>query len=376
LSLPIFINGRFLSQPLTGVQRYANEIVRSLDELLSEDEAPRGRATVTLLAPPNALQTPKLKIIAVQKVGAFGGHLWDQTFLPFAARSGYLLSLANTGPVWSRRHLVVLHDAQVYRFPGNFSTAYSWLHRALGLAYARTARVATVSQFSRNELSAVLGIDVNDIPIVPNSADHFTSIVPDRSIVEGLGLRERKYFLALGSPSRNKNIALAVEAAARLQDRGYPLVVVGDANDQVFRGGAAIGGDYTIWTGRLSDEQIAALYENALAFVFPSRYEGFGIPPLEAMIFGCPVIASNAEAVRETCANAAVYFDADDVDRLGALMRERIALGPATAEEIARQKARLFTYSWRRSAEAVVRAIVEMERLPGGSSRAFGVKGA
>ncbi|MBM6490417.1 glycosyltransferase, partial [Enterobacter hormaechei] len=82
-----------------------------------------------------------------------------------------------------------------------------------------------------------------------------------------------------------------------------------------------------ILAGRLSDNEIAALYERASAFVFPSLYEGFGVPPLEAMLFGCPVIASTANAVRETCGDAAAYFDATDADALRALLQERLATG-------------------------------------------------
>lgn len=108
-------------------------------------------------------------------------------------------------------------------------------------------------------------------------------------------------------------------------------------------------------TGRLTDHEIAALYLRATAFVFPSLYEGFGVPPLEAMLFGCPVIATTADAVRETCGDAAAYFDPLNAGELRQRMLERLEAGTISADERRKQQLRLEKYSWSQSASDLLR---------------------
>ena len=359
--MKLSINGRFLSQSLTGVQRYAAEIVKAMDHLLASGEAPQQLldAEWQILAPPNAQALAGLRRIQVKQVGTLQGHAWDQIDLARAAAGTRLVSLANSGPVLHRDHFVVLHDAQVFKRPDFFSWRYLALHRTLGHLLARIATIATVSTFSRNELAEVLSLDPASIPVVPNSAEHFASVDPDFSIVESLHLEPYRFFLFVGSMTKNKNVDTAIRAAERLGRADFPLVVVGGDNSKVFGGGAAESRTGIVIAGRLKDEEIAALFARAAAFVFPSLYEGFGIPPLEAMYFACPVIASSAAAVRETCADAAAYFDPLNADELSARMHERIDLGRISPAEQERQRQRLATYSWAKSAAAMLEVLAE-----------------
>jgi glycosyltransferase involved in cell wall biosynthesis len=354
--LKLSINGRFLSQSLTGVQRYAAEIVKAIDGLLASGAAPRQLldAEWQILAPPNAQPLAGLRRITIKQVGSLQGHAWDQIDLARAAAGTRLVSLANSGPVLHRDHLVVIHDAQVFRRPDFFSWRYLALHRTLGQLLARTATIATVSAFSRNELAEALSLDPASIPVIPNSAEHFATVAPDFSIIDKLRLVPHQFFLFVGSMTKNKNVDTAIRAAERLGRADFPLVVVGGDNSKVFGGAAAASKAGVIIAGRLKDEEIAALFSRAAAFVFPSLYEGFGIPPLEAMYFGCPVIATSADAVRETCDDAAAYFDPLNADELSARMRERIELGLISPAEQEKQRKRLMTYSWAKSAAAML----------------------
>ncbi len=359
--MKIFINGRFLSQSLTGVQRYAAEMVRAMDRLLTSGDAPPAlvEAEWQLLTPPDADVTINLRRIESLKIGRRTGHAWDQIDLAQHARNGRLVSLANSGPVFHPRHLVVIHDAQVFQRPEFFSWTYLTAHRSLGYLLARTATIATVSDFSRHELASVLRLAPKSIPIFSNSAEHFAETVPDLGVLERLGIKPYNFFLSVGSMTRNKNIALAVHAAKQLNRSDMPLVVVGGDNSKVFQGGSTAAANpaaenNVIMAGRLSDEEIAALYSRAAAFVFPSLYEGFGVPPLEAMTFGCPVIATTADAVRETCGDAAAYFNPLDVEELRQRMLERIQAGRLSDDERRRQQARLSNFSWRKSADTML----------------------
>lgn len=355
-ALKLSINGRFLSQSLTGVQRYAAEMVKAMDRMLASGEAPRQLldAEWQILAPPNAQTLPGLRRITIKQVGSLQGHAWDQVDLARAAAGTRLVSLANSGPVLHRDHLVVIHDAQVFKRPDFFSWRYLALHRTLGHLLARTATIATVSAFSRNELAEVLSLDPASIPVIANSAEHFAAVTPDISIIDRLRLAPHQFFLFVGSMTKNKNVDTAIRAAERLGRADFPLVVVGGDNSKVFGGAATESRAGVVIAGRLKDEEIAALFSRAAAFVFPSLYEGFGVPPLEAMFFACPVIASSADAVRETCDDAAVYFDPLNANELSARMRDRIELGRISPAEQEKQRLRLATYSWAKSAAAML----------------------
>lgn len=360
----LFINGRFLTQDMTGVQRYASEIVKALDNWLvaAGPDVP----TCRLLAPKGADVTGlDLKAIGFQTGGVGGGHPWEQSWLPLTASGGVLLSLCNSAPVLHGRSLSVIHDAIIYRRPAQFSASYRRLHQTLGRVLSRTSKLATVSHFSQNELSETLGIDPGRIAVIPNGSDHIRSIAPDDAVVSRLGLTPNGYFLFVGSPAPHKNLSSALRAFAQLADPNMKFVVVGAAKAKVFGGGDLKAGDNVLFTGRLTDAEIAGLYRQARAFVFPSLYEGFGIPPLEAMVHGCPVIASAIPSCREVCADAALFFPPDDADALTDALR-RLVDEPALAGTL-RQKGltRSGAYTWAHSAQLLVERLYQGDLLRG-----------
>ncbi|MCK1718744.1 glycosyltransferase family 4 protein [Bradyrhizobium sp. 141] len=354
--MKFFINGRFLSQKLTGVQRYAAEIVKAIDAQLASEQTPASlrNADWQLLTPVDASEDLHLERIKIRTVGRLRGHAWDQIDLARAAAGGRLISLANSGPVFHRDHIVVIHDAQVFRRPDFFSWRYLAVHRTMGRLLARHASIATVSAFSRKELAEVLNLSATAIPVFSNSAEHFAKTKPDPGIIARLGVQPQQFFLYVGSRTKNKNLSVAIRAVQLLDRADVPLVIVGGDNSKVFQDNSGDGASGLLLAGRLTDSEIAALYAHASAFVFPSLYEGFGVPPLEAMIFGCPVIASTADAVVETCGDAAAYFRASDAEALKQLMLERLATGAISDQERMRQQDRVAFYSWKKSAKALL----------------------
>jgi glycosyltransferase involved in cell wall biosynthesis len=354
--LKIGINGRFLCQPLTGVQRYAAEMVKAMDRLLDCGHAPSTLldAEWKLFVPPHAADVFDLRRIGIRCTGRRSGHAWDQLDLARASADGRLISLANSGPAFHRDQIVVIHDAQVFRRPDFFSWPYLVVHRTLDRLLARKATIATVSEFSRRELAAVLGLFPAEIPVFPNSAEHFSGVVPNFTVLSRFNLAPYQFFLSVGSMTKNKNVALAVKAAQLLKRPDVPLIVVGGNNGRVFQSSRTEVEPGVIKAGRLTDGEIAALYARAAAFIFPSLYEGFGVPPLEAMMFGCPVIASRADAIRETCGEAAIYFNPLDAHELSHRMAERIAAGRISERERSKQRERLAEFSWSKSALALL----------------------
>jgi len=345
----IFINGRFLEQPLSGVQRYAREMLGALDRALSDYDAPDERWC--LLTTGNEQDCPRLERIEKQAVRSkLGGHAWEQVILGRAAHGGALIGFGGSGPLHHASQLIVIHDASVFRRPEFYSARYGLWHRTMGRLLARRSRIATVSEFSRQELADVLHLDASRIPIFYNGSEHLDRIPPSLEAMDRLGLRDRTYFVALGNLTPNKNLAVALEALEQLPNA--LLVVIGSVNQRVF--GKSLGerlSDRFVFTGRLDDANVRGLLSNATALLFPSLYEGFGIPPLEAMVNGCPVVASDIPPVREVCGDAALYFNPHRGRELAGAMRAIMTEPDAVRQErIRRGFDRAAAFTWDRSA--------------------------
>jgi glycosyltransferase involved in cell wall biosynthesis len=359
----IYINGRFLTQNRTGVQRYSREVVGAIDRLLQQQDCPQILRDTewVLLAPPGAECDVALERIEFRKVGKGDGHLWEQTHLAKHSWSGRLLSPASSGPIWHPRHIVVLHDAGIYNAPAGYSRKYRIAHRVLDRLLARRAQIATVSYFSQTELSRCLGIPDKDILLAPNGTDHLRTVLPDATVVDRLRLEAGKYFVTLGLSTANKNISLAIEAFRLLGRPDTHLVVIGKGSSRVFGSQNLDSNPGVILTGRLTDEEVTGLLRSATALLFPSRYEGFGIPSLEAMLQGCPVIASTAPGIMEVCGDAALHFHPDNAEMLRELMR-RVLDNPDVAAALrARGHRRPDMYRWDAAAAVFIDALENLD---------------
>ncbi|MFG1384113.1 glycosyltransferase family 4 protein [Xanthobacter versatilis] len=353
----IFVNGRFIGRPVTGVERFATLVLKEIVARARTESALRW----TVLAPTGVERPEWLGPLPFRTVGRLSGHPWEQTELFWASRNGTLVNLCNSGPVLHGRQLTVIHDALVYRHPENFSRRYGTVHRQLGRLLARRARLATVSEFSRRELSALLGVPAGSIAVIPNAVDHMAEIEPDVSVLDRFGLQGKRFLLAVGSPAPNKNLARAVRAFLALDRDDISFVLVGKAAAAFARSDVGTTHPNVVATGRLSDGEVQALYRSAVALVFPSIYEGFGIPPLEAMTAGCPVLAADIPPVREVCADAALYFDPLDEASMADAMRR--CANPAFDGAALREAGYLRTraFSWEDSARRLLDALRPLE---------------
>jgi glycosyltransferase involved in cell wall biosynthesis len=354
------VNGRFLTRPITGVERSAWHLTVNLLELLDADS----RGSLRLLVPPSkaAKKIPPPLDGVVRVAGRFSGHLWEQLALPFMRRRGWLLSPCNVGPLLVRRQIVVMHDAQVFELPHVYSWRFRMWYRLLLPLLARRAKVVlTVSEHSRSMLEKYRVVPAGKAVVVHNGCDHIAEVEADGRILERHGLVRGGYAMAIGSLSPHKNIQMLVAAFDGAKESLPLLVVAGGGNARVFGKAGLQSSDKVAFLGRVSDEELRALYENATVLLFPSLAEGFGLPPLEAMYCGCPVIASTAGALPEVCGEAALYADPQDSETWIARITE-LCGDPALADRMrAAGKRRAAHFTWKRAARTLLAAIGQID---------------
>jgi glycosyltransferase involved in cell wall biosynthesis len=343
----IAINGRFLTQNASGVQRFATEAIKAIDALLDADAYRALKGRVEILAPRRARDFA-LKNIPLRRCGWTSGYFWEQVEFPFHAAGRLLLNPCMLGPVAVRRQVVVVHDATVKALPGNFSwrfrTAYGLL---VPLLCRRAACVVTVSEFSRREIARLYHVNTDAMPVCSEGGDHILAVQPDNSAIERLGLASRKFMISVGANSSNKNIDVLVAAFGRANLGNTLLVLTGKSDPAVFGKLNEVHAAAVKEVGHVTDAELRALYEHAVALAFPSRYEGFGLPPIEAMMCGCPVIVSDQPALVEVAGDAALHCGMDDVDTLAKLIRA-VDSEPALRSKLAaagRERASRFTWA-------------------------------
>ena len=344
----IVLNARFLTQRTTGIQRFATEITRELLVL---------RSDVVLAAPRGPIDPAGLPTSRIVRVGRLTGHAWEQIDLPLFARrrDAVLLGLASTGPVWYRPQVSTHHDITWVRHPESFGRRFRAVYGfVVPRLIARSDHLLTVSAFSRGEIAAHFAAPSESFTVVPNAADgRFRPAADDAPGTTG------RYLLAVSSPNAHKNFARMLAAFARFSvaHPDVELRVVGSQARAFARQEYAEAGERVRFLGRVDDDDLAALYRGAVAFVFPSLYEGFGIPPLEAQQCGCPVIAARAASLPEVLGDSAVFVDPYDVDDLANAMT-RIVGDEALRERLSRDGLRnARRFSWRASAERVSRVL-------------------
>jgi glycosyltransferase involved in cell wall biosynthesis len=277
------------------------------------------------------------------------GHAWEQLALPLLAREADLLYCpANLAPLASGRNAVVIHDLAALAHPEWYGRAYVAWQRLVLPRIARAARlVLTVSGFARDEIVDRLGVHEGSVAVVPNGvSDGFSPEADPAPAAAALRL-ERPYVLALATRSARKNLAALSTAARRLGELGIELVTAGSGRGYL-RGGERPPGREL---GYVPEHLLPGLYAGARGFAMPSLYEGFGLPCLEAMACGTPVVAANKAALPETCGGAALLVDPTQPDGFADALARAATDEDERARLIAAGRERAAPFTWQRTAE-------------------------
>lgn len=325
------VNGRYLLQRVTGVQRYAREIVARLAD----------RCEVIRPAP---------------SVRGLAGQLWEQLILPIRKGRGLLWSPSNTGPLAVREQVVTVHDCAVFDHAECFSRAFAVLHQQLVPRLARRVRLLiTVSEFSKARILAHCRVPAERVKVIANGVD--SRFVPQAApavmeAIERLRL-PKDYVLCVGSLEPRKNLGRLLEAWRRVQTQveGLSLVLAGGSH-HVFRDAGLDELTHGVHlAGYVDDDLLPAIYSGARAFVYPSLYEGFGLPILEAMACGTPVICSNTTALPETAGDAARLVDPLAPESIAEGILEVVRSEAWQRDLRQRGLARARQFTWDRTAE-------------------------
>jgi glycosyltransferase involved in cell wall biosynthesis len=338
---PIAVNARYRVHRLTGMQRYAMEIASRFSDLADSVQ-------------------PAMPLTGM------AGHIWEQVCLPAAARGRVLWSPNNTGPLATYRQVCTIHDLIPLDNPEWFSPRFSaWCKWLMPKLVHQVAHIIAVSEFTKQRIVDRFCVRPGKVTVVPNGIDKRFSPRSSEEIVRSraeLGIPEGKYLLFVGSLEPRKNIGGLLQAwrhaAGKLSADTWLVVAGAKGRKQVFAD--AVPGtlpERVHLTGYVSEENLPALYSGALALVYPSLYEGFGLPPLEAMACGAPVVTSNTTSLPEVTGDAAILVAPTDPEQMGAAM-VRIAGDPGLRGEMSlRGLAKASGYSWDVSARSTLKVL-------------------
>ncbi|QEC74794.1 glycosyltransferase family 4 protein [Mucilaginibacter ginsenosidivorax] len=348
--MDIIINARFLTQKLTGVQRFAIEIAKQLKVLIP---------MVRFVAPSNIIHHHLAEEFDVLIIGKRRGVVWEQIDLPiFLKKNGnpFLVNLCNAAPIFYGNQAITLHDVAFLVNPDWFNKNFVRFYKFLIPRIAKKARIVfTVSDFSKSEIVKYIGINPLKIKVIYNGISDLSTPI---YTAEAYG----NYILTVGSIEKRKNILTLIEAFNEMPNEGIKLVIVGDVSPIFNNQGNEMmkTNGNVVFAGRVDDAHLAGLYTNAQMFIYPSLYEGFGIPPLEAMAYGCPTIVSDIDSLKEVCAEASLYINPQSSKSIS----EGIML--LKNDEVLRNnfivkgKRNIARFSWQLSARLIVDSITSL----------------
>ena len=299
----IIINGRFLTHRITGVERFAREILNELDTMVKP-----GR--LELAVPKNVKKIPTYKNIQINRVGILKNKMWEHISFPYYVfkKKGISLNLCNVAPLVSPG-IVCIHDVKVKARPHDFSKQFLlWYRLLLKNETKRARKILTVSKFSKKELGKYYKVNANRIEVIYNGWQHYAEVPYDNMALKKYSLEKFNYYFSMCSLEPNKKFKWVAEEAKRNPDQIF--AVAGSINKKVFSKNFDFECPSNMkLLGYVSDEEAKTLMKECKAFLFPTFYEGFGIPPLEAIAAGCKnVVVSDTEVMHELFDNSVSFI--------------------------------------------------------------------
>lgn len=354
--MPIFVNARFLTQEITGVQRHAIELSKRLKRLSPE---------IRFISPRNVIHKDAAKELSVEITGKGTGHYWEQVELPLYLKKhggGLLVNLANTAPLYYKQKIITIHDTGFLKNPRWYSKKFYYFYRFLIPRIAKNSlKIITDSEFARREIIETLKIPESKVLVVYCAP---SSVFQNRPGETGEN-RFGDYILTVSSLDPRKNLERTILAFKKLNRADVKLVIVG-AEKKIFASpdleDLIQKDDRIILTGYVADEELVSLYRHAKFFIFASLYEGFGLPPLEAMACDCPCVVSSVASLPEVCGSAVLYCDPYSIEDIADNILKMFVDNELRTGLIKRGRERIKMFGWEKSARVMLKVLEELSQ--------------
>jgi glycosyltransferase involved in cell wall biosynthesis len=340
---------------MTGVERYAYNICKAMARL---------QQPFTIVCPKAPIhQDYDVSDLTILHYGIGTSHFWEQCVLPFFflnKKDYVVLSFTGLGSILIRHKIMTVHDLAFLKNPSWYSRTYYWYYKFMTPLAVRTSQhILTVSEFSKREILRFYPfLKGEKISVVYNAIDRqlfkpITTPAQEEAV---------PFVLCVSSIDPRKNFARLIEACQNLT--GAKLYIVGKYN-RVFSQHIQLDStsDHIRFLGRVSDDELVGLYNQAACFVFPSLYEGFGLPPLEAMACGCPVLTSDIPVEREVCGDAAQYFNPLKPEDILHAITQYLQEADVIKEKMRQNGYENITrFSWEKSAQVLMKIVKEAHK--------------
>lgn len=343
------INGKiFTKKYISGVQRYTLELIKALDEIAPKDE-------IEICTPNSAKNIPNYKNLKVVKYSNLKQIIWEQFAFPYyvAKNKGISINLGNVSP-WINPGIVCIHDVNCIRNPKNFQKRMViWYKFLFKRAMKKARKIITVSEFSKREMLDCYNVNANKIVVINNSWEHFSNVKEDEKIFSKFPeLKEKEFFFSIGTLTKHKNLKWVLKVAK--ENPKYIFAISGFVNIKSFKKQLDLETPpNAIYLGYLSDEEVKAIYKKTKALLFPSLYEGFGLPPIEALSTGAKVVVADIPSMHEVFEDTVLYIDPYNYNiNLDELLKTNVAEPEKTLKK----------YSWKSSAKKLLNLIKEEDK--------------
>lgn len=328
----VVFNGKFLYGDSSGVSRWGKEILQELDKI-----AEPGKYELLLWQK----DTDKIKLQNIKKVEikCKTDHQWRWKCISYLRRTKALYVHLSSGLAVNRDSIITLHDICVYYGVTGWTKMHCFKSKCrLFMTALMAGKIVTVSEYSKQTILDKLPVKPEKVEVIGCGWQHIINIQSDDGILERFGLKEKEYYFFIGRLVRNKNIQWIFEVADHNPDSIF--VISGELRNEKFDFYKGKSGNI-LYTGFVSDSEMKSLYQHCKAFLFPSIMEGFGIPPMEALYNGAPIIVSNTSSLPEVYGKSAHYIDPYKYDyNLEEILEEQVE----SPEKV------LSSYSWEKSA--------------------------
>lgn len=326
----IGMNGSMLDEHPTGVGVYSVNVINYISALYKKEPS----RAITVFTPTRTFLNDDITTIRLSgllkssqygKIAAFTRFMWNTFYYPLQARKfDVVISTTTHGSFFLKNQIITIHDLLSLRFNNISPHQRFYFKYLLPYLLSKSRIIIAVSEATKKDITDFLKIPANKIEVIYNGYDdtiYNDLALLQKSIFNNYGITN--YFLAIGPTYPHKNFEMLIDAYSELDEDKkiiFPLLIAGGKKDylttlKIYVAKKGIE-KYVHFVGYVPATLMPALYKEAYALIFPSLYEGFGFPLLEAMASGCPVITSNISSMPEVCENAVLYFNPYDKSSL------------------------------------------------------------